>query len=119
MSSAYSIQLNQLAFEACHGVYPSEMTNPGTFLVDVSLELELAGRIQLLRDTVDYAPLYEAISRRMQKPTPLLETLAGELVDLLLASDDRITAVALKITKCQPPIPQFKGSVSVSLTRKK
>ena len=50
----------------------------------------------------------------MQIPTPLLETLAGDMADNILASDPRIKNVNVKIQKKYPPIPGIEGSVSVS-----
>jgi dihydroneopterin aldolase len=113
----YNIHLNQLVFEARHGVYPSEKVNPGIFTIDVELGLELGEKVVSLCDTVDYAHLYSLISERMSKPTPLLETLAHDISAMLLESDGRIRSISMKITKCNPPIPEFRGSVSVSLTK--
>lgn len=112
--SLFSVHLNELVFEARHGVYPSEKINAGTFRVDVTLGLSLKDKVARLCDTVDYAQLYMLISGRMNKPTPLLETLAQDIAELLLKSDERIRSVTIRITKCNPPIPDFRGSVSVS-----
>ena len=110
----YTLHLNQMAFEAKHGVYPSEKVNPAPFLVDVTIGLLLSGKTQRLSDTVDYAGLYQLIKDRMDMPTPLLESLVNDLAQLLLDSDKRICSVDIKVTKCNPPIPGYRGSVSVS-----
>lgn len=113
----YTLHLNQMAIEAKHGVYPSEKVHPAPFLVDASIGIKLPGKALLLSDTVDYAGLYLLIKDRMDIPTPLLETLVNDLAELLLDSDKRICSVEIKVTKCNPPIPEFKGSVSVSILK--
>ncbi len=113
----YTLHLNRMVFEAKHGVYPSEKLNPAPFLVDASIGLILSDNVQRLADTVDYAGLYRLIKDRMDQPTPLLETLVHDLAELLLQSDTRITSVDIKVTKSNPPIPGYQGSVSVSIQK--
>ena len=52
----------------------------------------------------------------MQIPTPLLETVAQEICTSILQHFPQAHSVTLAITKTNPPIAQFNGSVGITYT---
>jgi 7,8-dihydroneopterin aldolase/epimerase/oxygenase len=49
----------------------------------------------------------------MRIPTALLETVAQDLAHSIYAMDNRIASINVSITKVNPPIQQFRGSIAV------
>ena len=109
----YSIQLNNLTFFGYHGLFMEEQQLGNHFVVSVDIHTTIHQKVDYLTDTIDYSAVYTIVNQRMQKPTPLLETLAAEMVDLIATLDVRITAIEIVITKKRPPIAGFIGDVSV------
>lgn len=110
----YTIRLEDLQFHSFHGIHEEERILGNKFVVTVSLSFDPGNTIHSLEQTIDYEKLFTLIKSSMQIPTPLLETLAGDMADNILASDRRIKNVNVKIQKKYPPIPGIEGSVSVS-----
>ena len=112
-----TIQLHQLLFFAYHGLYEAEKINGNQFELDVDIELNISGSISTIDQTLDYVAVYEIINTRMKLATPLLETLAEDLVTLIRQQDVRINSITLTIKKLAAPIPDFKGIVAVKLKK--
>lgn len=112
-----TIQLHQLQFIAYHGLYEAEKINGNQFELDVDIELNISEGITTLDQTLDYVAVYEIINTRMKLATPLLETLAEDLVTLIRSQDDRIKSISLIIKKLTAPIPDFKGIVAVKIKK--
>jgi dihydroneopterin aldolase len=109
----YSIQLNNLTFFGYHGVFPEEKQIGNHFAVSLDIHTSIHQKAIELADTIDYSAVFTIVKQRMQIPTPLLETLAAELVDSIATLDTRITEIEIIITKKRPPIAGFIGDVSV------
>jgi len=112
-----TIQLQQLEFFAYHGMYESEKMNGNNFLVDAIITINEEKQILYIDQTVDYVNVYDIISKRMQIATPLLETIAQELISTIYAADKRIQSIEINIKKLTPPIPDFKGTVAVQIKK--
>lgn len=112
-----TIQLHQLQFIAYHGLYEAEKINGNQFELDVDIELNISGGITTIDQTLDYVAVYEIINSRMKLSTPLLETLAEDLVYLIKKQDVRIKSINLTIKKLAAPIPEFKGIVAVKFKK--
>jgi dihydroneopterin aldolase len=110
-----TIQLLELEFFAYHGLYASEKFNGNNFLVDTFISIDANEKIVHIDQTVDYVKVYEIIRDRMQIATPLLETIAQELIYSIYAVDKRIKSIEINIKKLTPPIPDFKGTVAVQI----
>lgn len=112
-----SVLLKDLQFFAFHGLYEEEKVLGNDFLVN----LEIGYRpkqfpVQHIEDTIDYAAVYQLVKRRMNIPTPLLETLMSDIAREILAQFSLSDSVTITIEKMRPPVPQFTGSLGVSLT---
>ena len=112
-----TIQLHQLQFIAYHGLYKSEKINGNLFELDVDIELNISGSITSIDQTLDYVTVYEIINTRMKVATPLLETLAEDLIALIRLQHVLIKSISLTIKKLTAPIPDFKGIVAVNLKK--
>ncbi len=109
------IHLKDLRFFAHHGYYPHEKEMGNDFVVNVHIgfQPETPEVVTTLSETINYELVYQMVSMRMQEPTPLLETICGELVRMIL--DDFATALhaEVSIEKLNPPISGMRGSVVV------
>ena len=112
-----TICLDNLQFHSFHGLHEEERILGNKFVVNVALSIEAGNQINAIDQTIDYELLYMIIKTRMEQPTPLLETLAGELADRIMASDQRIKNVSVTIQKKYLPIAGTEGSVSVSCSK--
>ena len=113
------IALTGLRVRGHHGVLPSERRAGQDFVVDVSLDLDLAPAALSddVADTVDYGELAEALAAVVRgEPVNLLETLASRLSDICLA-DARVAAATVTVHKPQAPIPLNFLDVSVTVHR--
>ncbi|HWH01177.1 MAG TPA: dihydroneopterin aldolase, partial [Pilimelia sp.] len=102
-----------------HGVYPAEREHGQEFVVDVSLELDLAAaaRTDAVADTVHYGELADRLAAIVSgQPVQLIETLAGRLADACLA-DPRVAAAEVTVHKPQAPVAHRFADVSVTLRR--
>ncbi len=107
------IELSNLQFHSFHGIHEEEIKTGGDFKVDAVIIIEPGAiPVRHLHETVDYTMLYDIIKRRMDKPTRLLETLATEIAQEILAAHNKIYEVSIKIKKLNAPIAFFNGEVS-------
>lgn len=119
MEQSFAVQLSNLRFFANHGMYAGEDVLGNEFEVSATLQLAGTGKRELaLDDTINYAKVYEIISRKMQERFGLLENLAIAIADELETAFPQCQFIDLNIKKLYPPIPHFKGSVGVSYQRK-
>jgi dihydroneopterin aldolase len=114
------IELSNLQFHSFHGIHEEEKKTGGSFTVDAVIFFEPENiPVRHLHETIDYSLLYEIIKRRMEKPTKLLETLATEMAQEILSTDNKIQEVSVKIKKLNAPIPFFNGEVSAEYNLKR
>lgn len=113
------IDLRGLTVRGHHGVFDAEREQGQYFVVDVSLDLDLApaGASDEIRDTVHYGDLAQALAGVVSgEPVRLIETLAGRLAEVCLA-DDRVRAAEVTVHKPAAPIPLMFADVSVTIVR--
>ncbi|HEV7780135.1 MAG TPA: dihydroneopterin aldolase [Chitinophagaceae bacterium] len=118
MNDLITIELKQLRFFAFHGLYEEEKRTGNEFEVNLSVGYTpAAGTITGLQETVNYASMYALLKTEMQKPRELLETFVMEMTELMHASFPIIKRVSIEITKLQPPIARFNGTVGVRYSK--
>jgi len=110
----FTINFHNLIFHAFHGVYKEEAILGNTFEINASLSFDTDQQITSLEQTINYAAVYEIVKQRMQKTTPLLETLVQDLAEDIRAFDNRINSITISVEKKNPPISNMEGSVSVT-----
>jgi dihydroneopterin aldolase len=114
------ITLTGLRAVGRHGVYDFERVQGQDFVIDVTLELDLApaGRSDDVADTVHYGELAERLVAVVTgEPVNLIETLAERLADVCLV-DRRVATATVTVHKPQAPIPHEFADVAVTLTRR-
>lgn len=115
-----SIHLHNLQFYSFHGVHDEEKILGGKFEVNVTVTYQPASTpIKSLAETINYVSIYALLKKRMDEPTPLLETIATEVAAEILQQFSLAEEVAISITKLHPPIVAFQGSVGVSYNLKR
>ena len=120
MSSApyMRISLDKLVFFGYHGLYAEEKKLGNTYIVDVLIDFTAKKSIiDNLEQTIDYVQVYSLIKKWMSIPTPLLETLVGNMADNILKEQLLAEKVMVKITKQHLPIAEFEGTASVSIEK--
>ena len=112
------ISLDKLVFFGYHGLYAEEKKLGNTYIVDVIID-STAKQLSInhLEQTIDYVQVYTLIKKWMAIPTPLLETLAGNMVDDILNTEVLAEKVMVKITKQHLPIAEFEGTASVLIEK--
>lgn len=103
--SAY-ILLEELHFHAFHGVMPQESKVGGDFLLSLRLGYDISKAMQTDRveDTLNYAEVYAVVKEEMEKPSALLEHIAGRIADALAAHFPQVTTIDLTLVKKNPPM---------------
>ena len=115
------IVLEGLRFYGYHGVHPEEQRLGQRFVVDVALAVNLraAGERDDLAETVSYSAAYAEI-RRVVEGTPrrLIEAVAEEIAAVLLALDERVQRVSVRVAKPGAPVKgAILDTVAVRITR--
>lgn len=109
-----------MEFFGYHGVYPQEKSSGQKFLVDLSLEVDLAkaGHSDALEDTIDYSEVQRLVQGVVEgKRYNLLEALAGQIATVLLEAFPALQAVTVQVEKPQAPLPGTWRSVGVEIHR--
>src|SRR5271170_7761132 len=95
-----TIELSNLRFHAYHGYYSEEKTLGGEYEVNVTVWHNPSGIPVLhIDDTIDYTLLFGMIREIMDKPKPLLETIASTIASEILHTFSQAEEVMVSITK--------------------
>lgn len=110
-----TVELKDLLFEGLHGVHAEEQLVGNRYTVNCRIQYrESLDVITHIEDTVNYVDVYDIIKQKMQKPVPLLETLAMECGFAIQALFPTIAAIEISIEKQNPPIAGMRGRVGVT-----
>jgi len=96
-----------------------EQTLGQWYELDLTLWLDLSksGESDCLEDTYDYSSDVKAVQELIKTARfKLIEKLATAIAEIMLRSG-QIKQVKVRLTKCNPPIPDFTGQVAVEITR--
>ncbi len=109
------IELNDLRFYSFHGIHEEEKILGNEYEVCLKAGIDKKEVVIIeLQQTVDYTALYTIISQHMAIPTPLLETVIGNVVAEINEKYPGISQLSLSIKKLYPPVNNFIGNVEVS-----
>jgi 7,8-dihydroneopterin aldolase/epimerase/oxygenase len=116
-----TILLEGMEFFAFHGCFREEQIIGTSFIVDLTIEADTdtAEVSDHLRDTVDYAGLYQCVKKEMEQKSHLLEHVGRRILDAVCTSFPAVLAIDLKIAKINPPIGGKMKQVSFHLQWKK
>lgn len=112
----FYLNLNKMEFMACHGVLDYEKIEPQKFIVDLKIETDKvvsAASTDNIHDALNYVNVFELVRKiMMDEQYDLIETIAKQISERVLILDSTCISVDTKITKVNPPIHGFTGSVS-------
>jgi dihydroneopterin aldolase len=115
------IEIRGLRVFGRHGVFAHEQRDGQTFVLDVTLEANLAAaaRSDDLADTIDYGTLAQRLATAVaQTRFDLIEALAGHLAELVLA-EGAVQAVEVRVGKPEAPVELDFDEVAVVLRRER
>ncbi len=101
------IEIENLQVQAFHGVLEQEHTVGNLYRIDCKLRVDMtqAMNTDQLDHTVSYADVVVLIEQEMQKPSQLLEHVAGRILKRLHAVyGQQVLEADLRIAKQCPPI---------------
>lgn len=111
------VSLKDIRFFAHHGFYPEEQLIGAVFYVDIDVELPLKkDASDVLADTVNYEILFSVAKTEMAKPSKLIETVAQNILNNILATCTDIRAAQVCIRKQRPPLAGEVTCAEVSLS---
>ncbi|MBP3776634.1 MAG: dihydroneopterin aldolase [Prevotella sp.] len=105
MVSSY-ICLKEVRFHAFHGVMPQERRVGADFLLSlrVGYDFSKAMRTDKVGDTLNYAEVCRIVKEEMDKPSALLEHVAGRIADAIFRQFPDVRSIDLELTKQNPPM---------------
>ena len=114
------IHLKNMTFYGYHGHLAEENALGQRFFVDVVLTVDIAeaARTDALQHTVDYTQVF-AICRDVveRNRVKLLETLANDIINRILASFERVQQVDIIIKKPSVPVPGALDYVALETSK--
>ena len=113
------IELRGLTVRGNHGVFDHERRDGQEFVIDITvwLDLDVAAASDDLADTLDYGDLAQRAADIVAgPPRQLIETVAGEIADGVMA-DERVHAAEVVVHKPGAPIPLEFADVAVVARR--
>ena len=113
------IRLQGVDVYAHHGVHPAERELGQRFVIDADLNFDCsaAGEADSLEAALDYSAVHARIRELAASHTfHLLEAVAHHLCRGLL-EEFPIERIVLTVHKPHPPLPDFQGTVSVTMDR--
>ena len=110
--------LENLTFYAYHGVFPEENIVGNTFVVTLSVDVDLqkASETDNLDDTINYQLLYDIVKTEMQIQSKLIEHVAGRILRAVISKFPQITKTEIQLKKLNPPISGQVESATVILS---
>ena len=112
-----TVGLDSYRFHATHGYFDEEHHRTQPFVVSIKARLEKTFSIKSLHDSVDYGFLQKVVDDvflNNNKPQRLLEHLASQIVSIL-AKEELIEAVWIRIEKPEAPLPHEGGVPYIEL----
>jgi len=109
-----------MAFYGYHGVLPEEKSLGQLFIIDVTVNLDLAaaGSRDSLEESVDYNRIYGLVKDVVEgERFNLIEALAERIAGLILAQFKQVKQVTVAVSKPQVPIPGILAGVQVDISR--
>jgi dihydroneopterin aldolase len=95
-------------------VHEEEQVLGSEYEVNADISFNVDEKIIHLYQTVNYVSIYILIKEQMNKPTPLLETIAQNIAEQIKMIDVQIKTISVNIKKINPPVTSFSGNVGVT-----
>ncbi len=107
------VALQGVQFFAYHGYYPEERVKGNNFVVDAEVQFLQQQHFDSdeITHTVNYEQLYAVVTKHMQTPRKLLETVVQAIIDDLKTEYPFAQTITVGLKKLNPPLP---GNVACS-----
>lgn len=118
MTDLDRIHISDLMARGIVGINPDERANRQDVLVNATLWVDTrpAAASDDIADAVNYRTIAKAIIAHIEEGEPMLvERLVAEIADLVLAADNRVAGVEVRVEK--PGALRFARSVGITITR--
>ena len=117
----YTIQLKGVHMYAHHGVMEQERSIGAWFTVDVELEIREYGCLESdeIEGTVNYADVYDIISREMATPSRLLENVCYRTSKAIYNAFSQVKGITMTLTKDTPPMGGDRLNAAVTTRSKR
>lgn len=111
------VGLEGLRFHAFHGVMAQERMVGNDYRVSLRLRVDVGKAVESddVADTIDYSEVYRVVRREMERPSRLLEHVAGRIGEAVAARFPTVEAIDISITKTNPPMGADCDGASVRL----
>lgn len=111
------ILLENMRFFARHGVFGQERQIGNWFEVSLKIKVDFAQAIETddVKDTLNYADVYDVIAAEMNISSNLLEHVAGRIMNALREKFPKIEEIELRLSKLHPPVNGEVEKASVIL----
>lgn len=111
------IYIRNMRFHAFHGVLPQERETGNDYEVNVRIGYPVYRAVESDRvsDTLDYASVYNIIRCKMSEQAALVEHVAGNIANGLMAAFPDITSIDMEVTKLNPPMEADCDGAGVEL----
>lgn len=107
------IILRDIEMYGYHGVHKLEKKVGVSFLINLSLKIDIDQPNISLDETVDYARVLSILKDEFKQPSSLLESLAIRMAASIKLNFPRLTNISINIMKIGAPIENFQGSVGI------
>lgn len=114
------LHLKNMTFYGYHGHLAEEKTLGQRFMIDLTLSLDMAeaARTDDLSTTVDYVQVFAICRDVVEKDrVKLLETLASDILDRILADFPRVVEAAITIRKPSVPMAAVLDYVAIEASK--
>lgn len=116
-----TIIIDSLRLHAYHGVLEQEREIGNDYVVSLRIGYPIDACLLSddVNDTLNYAVVAEIVKQEMNKPSALVEHVAGRIIRTLCQQFSEITSVKVKVIKIAPPMSfDMKGAgVELEWTR--
>lgn len=116
-----NIILDEMKFYSFHGVMHQENIVGSIFKVNLNIETDFSNAVisDNLKDTVNYAEVYNIVKQEMDKPSDLLEHLAYRICKCLFEKFSIISQIKISIFKENPPFGGDCKNVGIKICYKR
>lgn len=115
--------IDDMRFHSYHGVIEQERLTGNDYTVSVraGYDVTRAMRTDDVSHTLNYADVYEVVSREMAVPSRLIEHVAGRMAERLFERFPLIQSLDIRIMKHNPPMGSdcTGAGVEIHLTNNK
>ncbi|MDR0427077.1 MAG: dihydroneopterin aldolase [Dysgonamonadaceae bacterium] len=100
------IELNEMAFYGYHGVTNQEKIVGNIYIVDLKIYFDFQEAMQSdnLKDTINYASIYEIVKQEMNISANLIEHLTYRIASKIKQRFHQISELEIRLAKRNPPI---------------